>query len=140
MADYMHTRTDVIYKGMDIVPDIIAHHTRVYTAKYSHMTFINQDIAAHPLTESYDLIHTRQMTQHLSSYDTTRVLKHFKDSGSHFLMATTVPSVGEEGFDVGRLGRHRLQNLEASPIHLPPPICISQDVSVEHNGVWLLNP
>ena len=140
MSRFMANRSDVIYHGMDIVPDIIAHHTRVYTPRHPHMTFINQDVVERPLEEVYDLIHTRQMTQHLTNTDTLRVLGHFKDSGSHFLLATTVPSSGGKDLDVKKLGRHRLQNLEAPPIGLPPPVCLSQDVSVEYNGFWVLNP
>ena len=31
MSGFISNRTDVTYTGMDIVPDIIDHHVRVYT-------------------------------------------------------------------------------------------------------------
>ena len=124
MSVFLSNRTDIEYTGMDIVPDIIEHHTKTYSDQ--PWTFRVHDIVAEPLTTSYDLIFSRDMTQHLTIGDTLRVLKHFSVSGSHFAMMTTYPSRlhNEQDLDVDRPGRYYEQDLERPPYSLTSTICV----------------
>ena len=143
-------RTDVDYTGMDIVPELIASHSKHYQ-NTPHMNFVHGDIVTRGLDRKYDLIFTRQMTQHLKTADDLRIFKHFSDSGSEFLLATEVPVVKENtevqvviddpkkkqwgGKD---LRRYRPQNLELEPFNFPRPLCIALDMDQEHNVLWKL--
>ena len=104
MSVFLSNRTDVEYTGMDIVPDIIEHHTKTYSDQ--PWTFRVHDIVAEPLADSYDLIFSRAMTQHLTNADTLRVIQHFSESGSHFAMMTTYPSTShnERELNLGQNG------------------------------------
>ena len=106
-------------------------------------TFRVHDIVAEPLTTSFDLIFSRDMTQHLTIGDTLRVLKHFSASGSHFSMMTTYPSTlhNEQDLDVARIGRYHAQDLERAPYSLTNPICVRQEKEEwrsEYSALWRL--
>ena len=91
MKNYLQQRHDIDYTGMDIVPSLIANHSQAYTQKHS-WKFKQHDIAKDPLDEKYDLIFSRQMTQHLGTEDTMRVLDHFSD-GASYLLISNYPKV-----------------------------------------------
>ena len=139
MSVFLRNRTDLEYTGMDIVPDIIKHHKKTYS---DHAwTFRVHDIVAEPLTTSYDLIFSRDMTQHLTIGDTLRVLKHFSASGSHFAMLTTYPSTvhNERDLNLGSKGRYHSQDLERPPYSLTRPICVRQEKEKggpEYSALW----
>ena len=82
-------RKDVDYTGMDIVPSLIASHQNHYR-HYSHMKFVHGDIVADGIDGHYDLIFTREVTQHLKNADGLRIFSHFSNSSSEFLLATRV--------------------------------------------------
>ena len=67
MNEYLKSRWDIEYTGVDIVGPIIDHHKKEYNE--TGWTFIQHDIAARPLNISVDLVFSRQMLQHLSNYD-----------------------------------------------------------------------
>ena len=130
MSVFLRNRTDVEYTGMDIVPDIIKRHRETYSDK--PWTFRVHDIVAEPLTASYDLVFSRDMTQHLTNGDTLRVLHHISTSGSHFAMLSTYPRGSsaphdDTELDLIRPGRGRPQDLESRPYRLTPPICVGQE-------------
>ena len=141
MSVFLRNRTDIEYTGMDIVPDIIEHHKKTYSDQ--PWTFRVHDIVAEPLTDSYDLIFSRDMTQHLTIADTLRVVQHFSESGSHFAMMTTYPSTtnNERELKLGRRGRFHSQDLERPPYRLTPPICVRDEKrkgGVEYSALWRL--
>ena len=72
----IENRTDVDYTGMDIVPELIDSHEQHYK-NVSHMNFVNGDIVTRGLDKKYDLIFTRQMTQHLTTADAITIFKRF---------------------------------------------------------------
>ena len=138
MSLFLSGRDDVTYTGLDIVPDLIEHHRDAYRKHNWH--FRVQDVVDEPLTESHDLIFSRALTQHLTSGDTMKVLKHFSESGSHFVMMTThakFPNV-ELKYDI--VGRFRPQNLEGPPYSLMAPMCAGDEgLSYnEHIALWKL--
>jgi 2-polyprenyl-3-methyl-5-hydroxy-6-metoxy-1,4-benzoquinol methylase len=76
MSVFLKDRSDIDYTGMDIVPDLIRNHKHKYADRLNWQ-FAVHDIVANPLSAPYDLIFSRDMTQHLTSGDTMRVLYHF---------------------------------------------------------------
>jgi len=141
MSRFLKTRDDVHYTGLDIVPDLISRHQRDF-AGYSNWTFRVQDIVRNGLNESYDLILSRMMLQHLFSHDVMTVLNHFSQSGSRFLLTTSFNRVNKNRELPNVVGRFRMLNLELPPFSLIPPICISRDgegKEQQHSlGLWQL--
>ena len=124
MPVFLSERNDVDYTGMDIVPALIDNHQHYFRHNTS-MRFITQDIAHTPLQHSYDVIFSRQMTQHLTTADTMSVLRHFNQSGSHFLLATTVPTWSANvEVNITQEWRYRYQNLMIPPYGLDSPVCM----------------
>lgn len=127
MQRFLQTRSDIEYVGMDIVPHLIASHTKRY-AGFKQWTFLHQDIVAKPLNRSFDLIFSRMMLQHLATKDVGTILQHFQDSGSRYFLTTTFPTVGANPeLPVGVAGRFRFLNLEIAPFYLSSPICMTRD-------------
>ena len=119
---------------MDIVPNLVEQHRDTYAR------FEVNDIVTDPLSSPYNLIISRQLTQHLTPTDTLRVLDHFSMSGSNFAMLNTYPQIQqlsleelENKFDVNNLLRYFGQNLEEAP-----PICMR--TSLQHNYKLDYNP
>ena len=141
MEQFLTTRPDVHYVGMDIVSQLIQHHTLKYQ-RHPNWKFIQGDIVtAHVINQHYDLVFTRHMTQHLTNEDTNRVLKHISDSGASFLLASTYPKVTKNDEIFLNAGRHRQQNFEIPPYKLTPPICMTEDIRAPedcHSALWRL--
>ncbi|XP_074660240.1 uncharacterized protein LOC141912759 [Tubulanus polymorphus] len=127
MQTFLENRNDVIYTGMDIVPELIkSHNTRF--ANRTDWSFRHQDIVKNPLDGSYDIIHCRHMLQHLTTADALKVLKHFSDSGSRFLLTTTWANTRSNAeLSSFEHARFRNLNLEIPPFSLVPPLCIGRD-------------
>ena len=144
MSVFLRNRTDIEYTGMDIVPDIIEHHKKTYSDQ--PWTFRVHDIVAEPRPASYDLVFSRDMTQHLTNGDTLRVLHHISTSGSHFTMFTTYPEgwsapLAKTELNIYKRGRARPQDLERPPYRLTPPICVGQEKKKghkEYSALWRL--
>ena len=141
MSVFLRNRTDIEYTGMDIVPAIIEHHRETYSDQ--PWTFRVHDIVAEPLPTSYDLIFSRDMTQHLTIADTLRVIQHFSESGSHFSMMSTYPSSSnnERELNLSKYGRYHRQDLERPPYRLTLPICVRDEKrkgGVEYSALWRL--
>ena len=140
MPVFLSSRSDVDYTGMDIVPAIIDSH-RKYFKNNSSMRFVIQDVVKETLNTSYDLIFTRQMTQHLTTADTISVLRNFDQSGSKFLLATTVPKLkANPELNFKNIYRFRLQNFMISPYWLEKPVCFGPEKPGQPDvmGLWQL--
>ena len=136
MSQYLKSRRDIEYIGVDIVGPIIDHHKKEYNE--TGWSFIQHDIAARPLNISADLVFSRQMLQHLSNYDTLKALQHMSQSGSKYLLTTTVPTIGKNVELSSFLSyRFRPQNLELLPFSLAPPLCMRKDAK-SFVGLWRL--
>ena len=101
------------------------------------------DIVTKPLTDSYVLIFSRDMTQHLTIGDTLRVFQHFSASGSHSTLLTTYPSTpkNELKLNLGIKGRYYTQDLERRPYRLTPPICVGDEKhegGMQYSALWRL--
>lgn len=103
---------------------LIANHSQAYTQKHS-WKFKQHDIVKDPLDENYDLIFSRQMTQHLGTEDTMRVLDHFSD-GASYLLITKTPY------------RFRQQNFNILPYSLTDPICKDEEAGQCMNYLYKL--
>jgi hypothetical protein len=126
MKEYLKDRTDIEYTGMDIVGPLIEQHSNMFSDKYP-WSFIQHDIVKEPLPAKFDLIFSRQMTQHLGTEDTMRVLQHFSD-GASFLLITNYPATSHNRpLDTTTTYRFRPQNLNISPFNLADPICEDEE-------------
>lgn len=115
----------VIYRGADIVDDIVNTNQRLYST--NTISFNKLDI----LTSRFpkvDLIFTRDCLVHFSYEDIGRAIATIKNSGSTYWMTTTFPS--HKNYDI-ITGDWRPVNLEASPFRLPKPIFIYNENCVE---------
>jgi len=139
MPYVLDARSDVLYTGADIVPDLIAYHRKRFK-KLKNAEFIEHDIVSVPLNHSYDIILLRDLLQHLWMVDAVMALKHISESGSKFLLATTFPdTVVNVDVDKSVLGgRKSSYNLEQTPFLLKSPVCSSYDWNVEHISLWKL--
>ena len=141
MEKFLETQPHIQYVGIDIVPELIQYHKVKYQGRTNWSFHQGDIVSAGMIRQQFDLIFTRHMTQHLTNEDTTRVLKHFSDSGSTFLLATTFP-LEHKSTDVHlSSGRFRPQNLEIPPYKLTPPICLSLDIVPPENAyiaLWKL--
>jgi len=126
MNRFLQQRPDVYYTGMDIVPQLIQNHAKGFK-NITRLTFIAQDIVEMPLTHAYDIILCRMMLQHLTQRAFMKVLSHFSNSGSHYLLTTT--HAGDKFVRVIELSGERFRhvNLEIPPAQLSPPLCITRD-------------
>ena len=121
MRHYLEQRMDVDYTGMDIVGSLIDHHKNASGGEHP-WRFKQHDIVKDPLQERYDLIFSRQMTQHLGTEDTMQVLHHFSDGGN-YLLITNYPGVRVNvPLNAGTAWRFREQNFLIEPYRLIDPI------------------
>lgn len=139
MSRLLEARDDVDYTGIDIVPELIAHHRKRFAA-HKNVRFLLQDVAVDPLKDSYDIIFSRFLLQVLHLDDVFAILKGFSSSGSRLLFVSTSHYIDRNAeLNVSEIGptRIRLINLEIPPIALVPPICTFNDVN-ENLGLWQL--
>ena len=128
MSRFLKSRDDVEYTGMDIVPDIIKNHQKLY--KSYPWKFVEGDILTIETLQSYDLIFSRTLLQHLFFKDIFELLTKFSDSDSAYLLTTTWArhKVNSElKLSDDNPGRFRELNLEVSPFYLSPPMCLQRD-------------
>lgn len=136
MSRFLETRNDVVYTGVDIVPELIRHHQQVFADR--PWTFVVSDVVHDGINTSaggYDLVLCRTLLQHLYLPDVRRVLGHFSAFGRlsdrpvYVLMTTfsAHPANKELIVDADNPGRFRRLNLELPPIALAPPMCLVRD-------------
>ncbi|CAH1792606.1 unnamed protein product [Owenia fusiformis] len=126
MSRFLTTRDDVIYTGLDIVPDLINHHKKNYE-KYNWI-FATHDITLDVFPGRYDIIICRMMLQHLKHHDAVRALSHM--ANAKYILLTTFPRVQENidlDLEQSDKGRVRFLNMELPPFSLAPPICLQRD-------------
>jgi hypothetical protein len=160
MEELWHTKegVDIIHYGADIVPSLIHQHKGVYahqkwSGSFQSIDFANANLGKAQLMRGngkpYDLIFSRQMTQHLSTKETCAVLRTFNRSGARYLLATTSLD-GDNGFNGGlvwqsmslkELGNVHRQNLLRPPFNLPTPLYMGRDDPYDmilYLGLWKL--
>ncbi|ELU00654.1 hypothetical protein CAPTEDRAFT_207517 [Capitella teleta] len=140
MQHFLKARNDIIYTGIDIVPELIKHNRRNFD-RYPRTEFLQWDIVNAPLrNRTYDLVLCRDMLQHLWRADAVKALSHISQSGAQFLLATNfLGTTHNEEVEKDALGSRKSgYNLELPPFMLETPICSSYDWNVEHLSLWRL--
>ena len=116
------------YIGADIVGALVeANRQRKWTNAGYEREFLVLDIARERVPK-VDLVFCRHCLIHLPSADILKSLENIRQSGSKYLMATTVPSC-----TVNRdvlAGGFRELNLQLAPFFLPEPLAKINDVVV----------
>lgn len=126
MSRFLTTRDDIDYTGYDIVPELIARHREHFRNR--RWKFYQRDIVEDAINDTFDLIFSRMMLQHLLNEDVLKILKRFSESGSRFLLTTTFPRTARNvELEPNSRGRYRFLNLGIPPISLAPPACIFRD-------------
>ena len=72
MKNLVGQRSDLKYTGIDIVPTLIERHRTNY-GYMKNAQFMHADIVRSKLNESYDIIFSRDMLQHLKYNDVMKV-------------------------------------------------------------------
>lgn len=111
------------YYGIDIVPTLIADNQARYGR--SNVDFLTMDLVTET-PPKVDLIFCRHLLQHLTFVDCEALLKNFRDSGSRYLLVTTVPDV-KVNEEVLVTGAFRKLNVELPPFNLGPHLDAMDD-------------
>lgn len=126
-----------LYLGFDVVEPLMAELNE--SQKHLKNCFFKEaDVVDHVLPKA-DAILVRDGLTHLKPSDAQQALRHFKKSGSRFLIATTHPG---GTFRQIKTGEWYMMDLNAEPFSLPPPITlISEELpgSAKALGVWRLD-
>lgn len=121
------------YFGFDIVPELVAD-LRQRFAQRANCFFTAADIVTHSLP-ACDAILCRDCLTHLPIEAVAMAIHQFRQSGAHYLIATT-HSVGRNIW-VRNGGWHTL-DLTAAPFKLPPPRLLLQEGGSKQLGVWAM--
>jgi len=110
-------KQNIIYKGGDIVPELIEENNQKY--KTENVSFEVIDITR-DILPTVDMIFCRECLQHLSYENVFKALNNIKCSGSKYFLVTSYPSTisNWDIFD----GDYRPLNLTISPFNLPRPL------------------
>ncbi|MCD7850870.1 MAG: class I SAM-dependent methyltransferase [Parabacteroides sp.] len=110
-------KSNLIYRGGDIVPDVINKNRELYSS--DTVIFSCIDITK-DLLPKVDLIFCRDCLQHLSDENVIKAIGNFKKSGSIYLLTTSYPMTWRN-YDILD-GDYRSINLSKSPFNFPKPI------------------
>lgn len=126
----------VNYTGIDIVPFLIAHHSRMY-AGVGNLRFAPWDMAKDPLPQGvFDLIMTRDMVQHNSLEDGLKIFKNIEKSGARYLLTNF--HTGGKNEDITP-GGYYLINPLLPPFSFPKPLLyIREGGSTETTGKYIV--
>ena len=140
MSRFLQTRSDVMYTGIDTVPDLIKHHKTKYGG-FPRWRFFEADFLDESFTfdREYDVILLRMTLQHLFFDEVLAALKKMSQSGAAYALMTTFPGQAknkELQISKENPGRFRFLNLELPPIALTPPLCMDRDGPVDAYQGW----
>ena len=130
MQRFLKTRDDILYTGMDIVPQLIESHKKTY-GQYTQWQFVHRDVLTTGVGQ-YDLILSRMMMQHLYNADIVKLLQKLSQSGSKYILMTSFAGYDKNqelnmDSNLENPGRFRTLNMELSPFLLTPALCIERD-------------
>lgn len=117
------------YVGADIVPELIEANKRKYAGPGREFQ-VRDMVATKPAR--FDVILCRDCLVHLSFADIRAALKNFQDSGSEYLLATTMTNLRKNA-DIAT-GDWRGLNLQLAPFHFPAPIALLTERCTEADG------
>jgi len=156
MSQFLATRDDVDYTGIDIVPDLIDSHRKLFadqpTWKFHVVDIVRDGLGNWSTADGgdghYDLVLSRRMLQHLMLTDVMAVLSHLStvrtgDPGrpTFLLVSTFAHEPANRELISGDAKRCQHLNLLIPPISLVPPLCLGRDYAhgvVSYVGMWSL--
>ena len=156
MSQFLATRDDIDYTGIDIVPELINSHRRLFADRLTwkfHVVDIVRDGVGNWSTAdggdgNYDLVLSRRMLQHLMLSDVMAVLSHLStirtgdvDRPAFLLASTFAHESTNRELVSGDAKRGQPLNLLIPPISLTPPLCLGRDYAhgvVSYIGMWSL--
>jgi hypothetical protein len=131
-----------IYVGADVVPAVIALNKRRFS-HHVNKQFVLWDFvtcplpklavwkaeASEPTGQVFDVVHVRDVLQHLPLNDGARAAKHLLTSGIPYIIATTFPNGTNEEI---QQGEYFMSNREKAPYNFPKPIrCVATHPNIE---------
>jgi len=121
------------YTGMDISPSIIGTLDKEYGSESKF--FEAKDIVKDSIETPYDLILSRDMLIHLSAENIMKVLGHFEESGSKYLLTSSYLDQTNNEYSVDN-GFFRV-NLLLEPFNYPKPIhVITENETGKYLCLW----
>ena len=127
--DMWKTDSMTAYVGLDVVRPVIdlnkrrfCHHSNKVFAPWDFVRCPLPQIVANGEARPIDLVHVRDVIQHMTLTDGARALQGVTKSGARYLMATTYPVRKNHNIKEGEFYEN---NLQKEPFNLPTPImCI----------------
>ena len=161
MSHFLSTRDDIDYTGIDIVPNLIASHRKLFasrsTWKFHVVDIIKDGVGKWSTTDGgdghYDLVLCRNMIPNLKFPESLAVLKRLSDiqtgvadRPAYLLISTHSHNSRNNEKDgpklkSGSFFRFNPHNLLIPPFSLVPPLCLGRDNLFQHVlyiGVWPL--
>lgn len=120
------------YLGTDIVPELVEANQRKYATPGRSFRVMDVVVTKPP---RFEVILCRDCLVHLSFSDILAALKNFKDSGSEYLLTTTMPRI-RRNEDIAS-GDWRAVNFQLAPFHFPPPDAMLNERCTEGDGEWV---
>jgi len=142
MRTFVRSRPDVKYLGIDLSTAV----TDRLQAKFGspRVQFRQHDIVAGvpelPWGEEIDLLHNREMLQHIPIEQSLAALQNMQKMGPKYMLVTTHPSAVENR-DIIRAGGFSARNLMLPPYFHGTPLCWSKDMDAKQglesvNALW----
>ncbi len=112
------------YTGIDVVKELVANNQR----KFPEHRFYSANLIEHIPTRC-DLIHCREVLNHLKTKNILRILDNFKKSGSRYLLLNNAPETNRNLDLFLQNGMYRGINWRLPPYQLEPIEEWEQDVA-----------
>ena len=125
---------DIYYKGVDVVPDLIAKLSKEYSG--TGKSFEVADITKQVPSGSFQGILCRDLFVHLTTSEIDSALKNLQMTGATYLLTThfsdsrPYKNLPRVPFRVG----WRPINLMEAPFHFPPPLALLNEKCSEAKG------
>ncbi len=112
------------YTGIDVVKELVKNHQQ----KFPGHRFYSTNLIEH-VPDSYDMIHCREVLNHLKTKNVLRILENFNQSGSRYLLLNNAPGITRNLDLVLQNGMYRGINWRLPPYQLEPIQEWEQDVA-----------
>lgn len=140
--DTWQTDSLAAYVGLDVVRTVInldkqrfCHHSNKVFAPWDFAKCALPQIVADGKARPADLVHVRDVIQHMTLRDAARALKRVVRSGARFLIATTYPAAENRNI---KEGSWYPNNLLKAPFNFPTPLsCIKTHPREESDSTCL---
>jgi len=113
--------TGIDYLGLDIVPDMIAHHDGSFDQRFKV-----HDAVVDSLPYA-DMLLCRDFLFHIPFKQGMQVMQHIRDAGIKYLLATTFPDAPVYDVIEDACIRWRKVDMMSEPYNLPDPLYVVQE-------------